>query len=86
MVQKSVGLIRVCTDYREITERTAKDSFTLSRIDDFIDKLREVNCITHLDLRSAYNQVRMSDDGPTDDSIALQQHFKDSLLMVLHVY
>ena len=34
-----------------------------------IDKLREANCITHLDLRSTYNQVRMSDDGPTDDSI-----------------
>ena len=26
--------------------------------------------MTHLDLRSAYNQVRMSDDGPQDDSIA----------------
>ena len=31
---------------------------------------REANCITHLDLRSAYNQVRMPDDGPTDDSVA----------------
>ena len=35
-----------------------------------IDKLREANRITHLDLRSAYDQVRMLDDGPTDDSIA----------------
>ncbi len=26
--------------------------------------------MTHLDLRFAYNQVRMSDDGPQDDSIA----------------
>ena len=34
-----------------------------------IDKLREANYITHLDLRSAYNQVRMSDDGPPDYSI-----------------
>jgi hypothetical protein len=25
--------------------------------------------MTNLDLRSVYNQVRMSDDGPTDDSI-----------------
>ena len=25
--------------------------------------------MTHLDLRFAYNQVRMSDDGPQDDSI-----------------
>ena len=34
-----------------------------------IDKLREANCITHLDLSSAYNQARISDDGPTDASI-----------------
>jgi len=26
--------------------------------------------MTHLDLCSAYNQVRMSDDGPQDDAIA----------------
>jgi hypothetical protein len=26
--------------------------------------------MTHLDLRSAYNQVHMSDNGPQDDSIA----------------
>jgi len=52
-----------------INERTVKGSFPLLRIDDLIDKVREANCITHLDLRSAYNQVKMYDDGPTDDSI-----------------
>ena len=62
--------IQVCIDYLAINERTIKDSFPLPRIDDLIDKLRETNCITHLDLRSEYNQVRMSDDGPTDNSIA----------------
>jgi hypothetical protein len=45
------------------------DPFLLPRIDDLIYKLREANCITHLNLRSACIQVRMSDDGPTDDSI-----------------
>ena len=51
MVRKSDGSIRVCIDYRAINERTVKDSFYLPRIDDLIDKLRETNCITHLDLR-----------------------------------
>jgi hypothetical protein len=69
MVRKSDDSIRVCIDYRAITERTAKDSFPLPRIDDLIDKLRDATLITHLDLRSAYNQVKMSGDGPTDDSI-----------------
>jgi hypothetical protein len=47
-----------------------KDSFPLPRIDDLLDKLRSAKCTTHLDLRSVYNQVRMSDDDPQDDSIA----------------
>ena len=70
MVRKPDGSVRVCIDYRAINERTVRDSFPLPRIDDLIDKLRDARCITHLDLRSAYNQVRMSDDGPSDDSIA----------------
>jgi len=70
MVRKSYGSSRVCIDYPAINEHTVKDSFLLPRIDYLIDKLREANCITHLHSRSAYNQVIMSDDGPTDDSIS----------------
>ena len=70
MVRKSDGSIRVYIDYRAINERAVKESFAFPRIDDLIEiKLREANFITHLDLRSVYNQVRMPYDGPTDDSI-----------------
>ncbi len=69
MVRKLDGSIRVCVDYRPLNECTVKDSFPLPRIDDLLDKLRSAKCMTHLDLRSTYNQVRMSDDGPQDDSI-----------------
>jgi hypothetical protein len=70
MVRKPNGSIRVCVDYKTLNECTANDSFPLSRIDDLLDKLRSAKCMTQLDLRSAYNQVRMSDDGPQDDYIA----------------
>jgi len=70
MVRKSYGSIRVCIDYLAINERPVKDSLYLPRGDDeLIDQLKEATYITYLDVRSAYNQVRMSDDGPTDDSI-----------------
>ena len=69
MARKPNGSIRVCIDFRVINERTVRDSFSPPRIYDLIDKLREARCITHLDLQSAYNQVRMSNDGPTADSI-----------------
>ena len=43
----------------------------LSRIEDLIGQLKDATTvITHLDLRSTYNQVRMADDGPPIDSIA----------------
>ena len=86
MVRKPDGSIRVCIDFCAIIERTVKDLFHLPRIEDLIDKLREANCITHLDLESAYNQVKISHDGSTDITRLLQPHFKDSLLMVLLVY
>ena len=70
MVRKPDGYVRVCVDYRALNECTMKDSFPLPRIDDLLDKLRSAMCMTHLDLRSTYTQVRMSDDGPQDDSIA----------------
>jgi len=41
----------------------------LSGIDDLLDKLRNAKSMAHLDLRYAYNQVRISNDGPQDDSI-----------------
>jgi hypothetical protein len=69
MVRKSDCSIIVCIDYRAINERTVKYSLHLPRIDDLIYQLRDDTCITPLDLRSTYNQVKISDDGPSDDSI-----------------
>jgi hypothetical protein len=68
-VQKADGSIRVFGDYIALNEYTVKDSFPLPRIDDLLDKLRNAKCMTHLDLRFPYSQVRLSDDGPQDDSI-----------------
>jgi hypothetical protein len=69
MVRKADGSIRVCVNYKALNECTVKDSFPLPRINDLLDQLRNAKYMTHLDLRLAYNQVRMSDDGPQDDSI-----------------
>ena len=70
MVRKLDNSIRVCVHYTTLNECTVKYSFPLPRIDDLLDRLRNAKCMTHLDLRSAYNQVRMADDDPQDDSIA----------------
>jgi hypothetical protein len=43
--------------------------FPLPHIDDLLDKLRNPKYMPRLDIRFAYNQVQLSDDGPQDDSI-----------------
>jgi hypothetical protein len=58
IVQKPNGSIRVCVNYRALNECTVKNYFPLPRIDDLLDTLRNVKCMRHLDLRSAYNQER----------------------------
>ena len=70
MARKFDGYIRVCVDYKSLNECTAKHLFPLPRIDDLFVKLRNAKCMTHLDLRSAYNQVQMSNDGLQDDFLA----------------
>jgi len=69
MVRKLDGSIRVCVDYKALNECTVKDSFPLPQIDDLLETLCSAKFMTHLNLRSTYSQVRMSDDGPQDDSI-----------------
>ena len=69
IVLKLDGSIRACVEYRALNECIVKDSFPLPRIDDLLGKLRNAKSMTRLDLRSAYKQVRTSDDGPQDDFI-----------------
>jgi len=69
IVRKPDGSIRILVDYRALNECTLKDSFSLPCFDDPIDKFRNAKYMIHLDFRSAYNHVRMSDEGPQDDSI-----------------
>ena len=69
LVRKPDGSMRMCVDYRGLNEFTVKDAYPLPRIDELLEELRTAKCITHLDLQQGYNQVRLSDDGPDDQSI-----------------
>ena len=68
MVRKPDVSIPVCVDYKALNEYIVKDSFPLPRINDLLNNLRIAKCMTHLDLRLTYNQVRMPDDGSQYDS------------------
>lgn len=52
-----------------MSSQFVKDAYPLPRIDELLEELRTAKCITHLDLQQGYNQIRMSDEGPDDQSI-----------------
>jgi len=59
VVRKKDGSLRCCVDYRQLNERTVKDTYPLPRIDDCLDTLAGSKLFSTFDLRSGYYQVAM---------------------------
>jgi len=49
----------LCVDYRRLNENTIRDSYPLPLIKELFDRLRKAKSFTKLDLKSAYNLVRI---------------------------
>jgi hypothetical protein len=52
----------MCVDYRKLNEKTVKDAYLLTRIDENLDTLEGAEWHTSLDLDMAYHQVPMMDE------------------------
>ena len=61
-VKKADGSLRMCIDYRGLNTITRKNKYPLPHTDDLIERLKDANYLTKLDLRSGYHQLRMGDD------------------------
>jgi hypothetical protein len=59
-VKKKDGSLRLCVDYRGLNRFTRKDRYPLPLIPNLIDQLRTAKKFTKLDLRGAYNLVRIA--------------------------
>ena len=59
MVKKGEGSLRFCVGYRQLNERTRKDSYPLPSIDVCLDALAGAAWFSTFDLRSGYHQVEM---------------------------
>ncbi len=60
LVRKKDGGWRFCGDYRKLNAITKKDVYTLPRIDDLLDSLRERQYFTLIDLRSSFWQIEVA--------------------------
>ncbi|SOV04760.1 uncharacterized protein UDID_17177 [Ustilago sp. UG-2017a] len=59
-VKKKDGSLRLCVDYRGLNRITIRNRYPLPLIDELLDRLREARFFTHIDLRGAYNLLRIA--------------------------
>jgi hypothetical protein len=55
------GGLRLCVDYRALNLATVKNCYPLSLISDMLDRVHEGRIFTKLDLRGAYNLIRIKE-------------------------
>lgn len=60
-VKKKDGSLRLCVDYRKLNDVTVKFKCPLPLINNCIDRLRNARIFTKLDLRGAYNLLRVKE-------------------------
>jgi hypothetical protein len=59
--RKKNGKLRPCIDYRKLNDMTIKNRYPLPNIGELRDRLAHANIFTALDLRGAYNLIRMKE-------------------------
>ncbi len=59
-VKKKDGSLRLCVDYRGLNAMTIKNRYPLPLISDLLDRLRHAKVFTKIDLRGAYNLLRIA--------------------------
>lgn len=60
-VKKKDGSLRLCVDYRGLNNITIKNRYPLPLIPEAMDRLKDARFFTKLDLRGAYNLVRVKE-------------------------
>ena len=60
-VKKKDGSLRLCVDYRALNDITIKDGYPLPWIEETLNQIRGARYFTRLDLRSAYNLIRIKE-------------------------
>lgn len=61
-VKKPNGGLRICVDYRKLNSLTRKDAYPIPRIDDLLSRPAKAKIFTKLDIRAAFNKIRMDPD------------------------
>lgn len=58
-VKKKDGSLRLCVDYRGLNAISVKDKYPIPLVSEILQRLRKAKVFTKLDLRGAYNLIRV---------------------------
>jgi hypothetical protein len=61
-VKKKDGSLRLCINFRQLNKVTIKNKYTLPRINDLFDQLKDAKIFSKIDLGSRYHRVRIKDE------------------------
>jgi len=62
LIPKPDGSPRFCIDYRQLNERTVRDSYLLPRMDDCLDSLRDPQFFSTLDCKAGYWKIFIAEE------------------------
>jgi len=80
-VKKSDGSLRLCVDYRGLNEGTIKNRYPLPLIQETLMRLSRAKYFTKLDVRSAYNLLRIAEGDEWKTAFRTRYGLYESLVM-----
>lgn len=60
-VKKPNGSLRLCIDFRKLNHITKKDRYPIPLLDEVLSRMSQAKIFTKLDIRSAFNRIRMDE-------------------------
>jgi len=80
-VKKKDGTLRVCVDYRGLNKGTVKNRYPLPLIKETLAQLQKAKYYTKLDIRDAYNMVRIKEGDEWKTAFRTRWGLFESLVM-----
>jgi len=71
----------MCIDFRELKKITVKNSYSLPRIHELLDQLKDVVYFSKLDLRSSYHQIRVAEQDVWKIAFKMEQRIYELMVM-----